>query len=95
MTAVNLAIQMTVLIMVGFFARKAKMVGADFARHLAEFIFYIVFRASFRSVVQDFNLQKIADMSILIVISVLTMAIMLGIGVLVNFSPKKRRHAQF
>ncbi|NLO62026.1 MAG: AEC family transporter [Clostridiaceae bacterium] len=90
MTAVNLAIQMTVLIMVGFFARKAKMVGADFARHLAEFIFYIVFPCVvFRSVVQDFNLQKIADMSILIVISVLTMAIMLGIGVLVNLFTRK------
>ncbi len=90
MTAVNLAIQMALLIFVGFFARKTKMIGASFAEHLAEFIFYIVFPCVvFRSVVKDFDLSKIADMSILIVISVITMAVMLGLGVLVNIILRK------
>ncbi|MBN1776048.1 MAG: AEC family transporter [Clostridiales bacterium] len=90
MTAVNLAIQMAILIFVGYFARKAKMVGGSFAEHLAEFVFYIVFPCVvFRSVLRDFDPQKIADMSILIVISVVTMVIMLGLGVLVNFLLKK------
>lgn len=90
MTAVNLAIQMAILILVGYFARRTKMVGASFAEHLAEFVFYIVFPCIvFRSVVKDFDLSKIADMSILIVISVVTMAIMLGLGVLVNLILRK------
>jgi hypothetical protein len=90
MTAVNLAIQMALLIFVGYFARKSKMVGPSFAEHLAEFVFYIVFPCVvFRSVVKDFDLSKIADMSILIVISIVTMAIMLGLGVLVNIILRK------
>ncbi|NLW88234.1 MAG: AEC family transporter [Clostridiaceae bacterium] len=85
MTAVYLAVQMAILILVGFFARKVKMVGPRFAGHLAEFVFYIVFPCVvFRSVVEDFSPEKIADMSVLIIISIITMAIMLGLGVLVN-----------
>lgn len=90
MTAFYLAIQMALLLIVGYFARKVQIVDERFAGSLASFVFQIIFPCVvFRSMIRDFDLQKIADMSILIVVSVITMIIMLGIGLLVNRLMKK------
>lgn len=90
MTAFHLAVQMALLMLVGFMSGKLKIVDEKFGPSLAGFIYNIIFPCVvFRSMLRDFDLSKISDMSLLVIISVLTMGLMALFGIGINLVFKK------
>lgn len=90
MTAFHLAVQMALLMLVGFMSGKLKIVDDKFAPSLAGFIYNIIFPCVvFRSMLRDFDLSKISDMSLLVIISTVTMGLMALFGIGINMLFKK------
>jgi len=84
MTAVYLAIQMTLLMGVGFFARKANIVDAKFSKSLGNFLYHFGFTCVVLKAMMSADLSNIGEMGILILISLCTMGVMFLFGLLTN-----------
>ena len=84
MTAVFLAIQMTLLMGVGFFARKVKIVDANFPKSLGNFLYHFGFTCVVFKAMVASDLSSIGDMGILVLISLGTMGVMYLFANLVN-----------
>ena len=80
MTAVYLAIQMTLLMGVGFFARKARIVDEKFSKSLGNFLYHFGFTCVVVKAMMSADLSNIGEMGILILISLGTMGVMFLLG---------------
>lgn len=89
MTAIYLAIQMTLLMGVGFFARKVHIVDENFPKSLGNFLYHFGFACVVFNAMLEADLSSIGEMGILIVISLCTMAIMFLFGNLTNLLFRK------
>lgn len=89
MTAIYLAIQMTLLMGVGFFARKAKIVDEKFPKSLGNFLYHFGFTCVVLKAMMGSDLSALGDMGILVLISLGTMGIMFLFGVLSNKIQRK------
>ena len=69
MTAVYLAIQMTLLMGVGFFARKVNIVDEKFSKSLGNFLYHFGFTCVVLKAMMSADLSNIGEMGILILIS--------------------------
>ena len=84
MTAIYLAIQMTLLMGVGFFARKIKIVDEKFPKSLGSFLYHFGFTCVVLKAMMGADLSALGDMAALILISLMTIGIMFLFGVLSN-----------
>ncbi len=85
MAAVNLALQMALLIAVGFFARKKRIVDEHFSSSLAAFIFNFVFPAIIINALQDGSGEHDAkSVLVLVLVAPFTIVLMLAVGGIVN-----------
>jgi len=90
MNAVDLAIIMFLLMIVGFISRKTKIVDENFGKSLSVFIFNIVFPAIvINSMSISFDKNDLHNSIMLILISIGTMIIMFIIGKITNLVTKK------
>ncbi|MBR5975052.1 MAG: AEC family transporter [Clostridiales bacterium] len=89
MTAVYLAIQMTLLMGVGFFARKIRLVDEKFPKSLGNFLYHFGFTCVVLKAMMSADLSNIGEMGILILISLGTMGVMFLFGNLTNFLLRK------
>ena len=89
MTAVYLAIQMTLLMGVGFFARKIRLVDEKFPKSLGNFLYHFGFTCVVLKAMMSADLSNIGEMGILILISLGTMGVMFLFGNLTNFILRK------
>ena len=84
MTAVYLAIQMTLLMGVGFFARKVDLVDDRFPKSLGNFLYHFGFTCVVLKAMMSADLSNIGEMGILILISLGTMGVMFLFASLTN-----------
>ena len=84
MTAVYLAIQMTLLMGIGFLSRKLKIVDEKFSKSLGNFLYHFGFTCVVLKAMMSADLSNIGEMGVLILISLSTIGIMFLFGVLVN-----------
>lgn len=85
MIALSLAIEMAILMFIGFFARKKRIVEEKFSASLASLIFNFVFPCVVINAMQiKYEPSEIVNSGLLIGISIFTMALMLALGLLVN-----------
>lgn len=84
MTAIYLAIQMTLLMGVGFFARKVKIVDERFPKSLGNFLYHFGFTCVVLKAMMSADLSALGDMAALVLISLGTMGVMFLFGVLSN-----------
>ena len=89
MTAVYLAIQMTLLMGVGFFARKIRLVDEKFPKSLGNFLYHFGFTCVVLKAMMSADLSNIGEMGILILISLGTMGVMFLFANLTNFLLRK------
>ena len=89
MTAVYLAIQMTLLMGIGFLSRKLKIVDEKFSKSLGNFLYHFGFTCVVLKAMMSADLSNIGEMGVLILISLSTIGIMFLFGVLVNRLIKK------
>jgi len=90
MTALYLAVQMAILMFIGFFARKKRIVEEKFSTSLASFIFNFVFPCLVIDAMQtEYDPAQILNSAVLIGISIFTVALMFGLGYIVNRISKK------
>jgi len=83
--ALNLAIEMAILLVIGFFARKKRLVDEKFSISLSSFIYNFVFPCSVVYSLQvSYDPSEVWKSGQLIGISIFTMALMLGVGLLFN-----------
>jgi len=91
MTALSLAVQMALLMLVGFFARKKRIVEEKFSSSLASFIFNFVFPCVVINAMQmEYDPSQVLNSGLLLGISIFTMVIMLGLGLMVNRLGRKK-----
>lgn len=91
MTALSLAVQMAILMFIGFFARKKRIVEEKFSASLASFIFNFVFPCVVINAMQiKYEPSQVLNSGLLIGVSIFTMALMLGLGLLVNMFVNKK-----
>lgn len=91
MTAFSLAVQMAIFLFIGFWARKQRIVEEKFSGSLAAFIFNFVFPCVVINALQiDYEPSQILSSGFLIGISIVTMSMMLGLGLLVNWLGHKK-----
>lgn len=90
MTAIYLAIQMTLLMGVGFIARKAKIVDEKFPQSLGNFLYHFGFTCVVLKAMMAADLSAIGDMGVLVLISLATMAVMFAFGTLTNWILHKK-----
>ena len=90
MTAVYLAIQMTLLMSVGFFSRKAGIVDEKFSKSLGNFLYHFGFTCVVLKAMMSADLSNIGEMGILILISLCTMGIMFIFAVSINHLTRKK-----
>lgn len=91
MNAIDLAIIMFLLILVGYICRKFKIVDENFGKSLSVFIFNIVFPAIvINSMSIKFEQKDLRNSIILIIISIATMFIMYLIGRITRFMTGKK-----
>jgi len=91
MIALSLAVQMAILMFIGFFARKKRIVEEKFSTSLASFIFNFVFPCVVINAMQiKYEPSEVINSGLLMGISVFTMALMLGLGLLVNRIIRKK-----
>lgn len=84
MTAVYLAIQMTLLMGVGFFARKVHIVDEKFPQSLGNFLYHFGFTCVVLKAMMASDLSSLGDMGVLILISLGTMGVMFLFGTFTN-----------
>ena len=90
MTALSLAIQMAIFMCIGFFAKKGRIVDDRFSASLAAFIFNFVFPCSvIHSMQVDYDPAQVLNGGVLILVSLITMVVMLGLGILTNRITRK------
>ena len=89
MTAVYLAIQMTLLMGIGFLSRKLKIVDEKFSKSLGNFLYHFGFTCVVLKAMMSADLSNIGEMGVLILISLSTIGIMFLFGVLINRLIKK------
>ena len=90
MTAVYLAIQMTLLMSVGFFSRKAGIVDEKFSKSLGNFLYHFGFTCVVLKAMMSADLSNIGELGILILISICTIGIMFLFAVSVNRLTRKK-----
>lgn len=91
MTAITLALQMTVLMCVGYFARRKSLVDEHFAKSLASFIYNIVFPCVVvRAMVSGVDADRLADMGFLLIASLASMGLFFLLGVIFNKITRKK-----
>jgi len=91
MTALGLAVEMAILLFIGFFARKKRIVEEKFSTSLASFIFNFVFPCVVINAMQiKYEPSEVLNSGLLIVISIFTMALTLGLGIMVNKIVRKK-----
>lgn len=91
MTALALAVEMAILLFIGFFARKKRIVEEKFSTSLASFIFNFVFPCVVINAMQiKYEPSEVLNSGLLIGISIFTMALTLGLGLLVNKIAQKK-----
>jgi len=85
MIAVNLALMMAIYVCIGFFAKRRRIVDDRFSASLAALIFNFIFPcAVITSLSSEYDPRELVNGGALLVISVITMAVMLLLGLLVN-----------
>ena len=85
MTVLYLAIEMAILMFIGFIARKKRIVDERFTTSLAAFIFNFVFPCMVVDALQtDYKPGEILNSGFLLGISVFSILLMFGVGFLVN-----------
>lgn len=90
MNAIDLAIIMFLLILVGYVCRKTKMVDEHFGKGLANFVFNIVFPAVIiNSMNISFDQNDLRNSLILVLISAGTMVVMFFLAKLINLATGK------
>ena len=90
MTALSLAIQMAIFMCIGFFAKKSRIVDDRFSASLAAFIFNFDFPCSvIHSMQVDYDPAQVLNGGVLIIVSLITMVVMLGLGILTNRITRK------
>ncbi|MBR3057696.1 MAG: AEC family transporter [Clostridiales bacterium] len=90
MTAIYLAIQMTLLMGVGFFARKVNIVDEKFPKSLGNFLYHFGFTCVVIKAMMASDMSALGDMGVLILISLGTMGIMFLFATLTNTLMKKK-----
>ena len=90
MTAIYLAIQMTLLMSVGFVARKARIVDEKFPQSLGNFLYHFGFTCVVLKAMMSADLSALSDMGLLILISMGTMAVMFAFGTFTNLLLHKK-----
>lgn len=91
MNAIDLAIIMFILVLVGCVCRKLKIVDEHFGASLSKFIFNIVFPAIIIiSMNIEFKKSDLYNSIVLVIISIVTMGIMFTLGLIVNKSTRKK-----
>jgi len=91
MIALSLAVQMAILMFIGFIARKKRIVEEKFSTSLASFIFNFVFPCVVINAMQiKYEPSEVLQSGLLIGISIFTMALMLGLGLFVNRIIRKK-----
>lgn len=85
MTALNLAIEMAILIFIGFFARRRRIVDERFSTSLASFIYNFVFPCVVINSLQiEYTPEQVMNSGMLIGISIFSIVLFCGLGLLVN-----------
>ena len=84
MTAIYLALQMTLLMGVGFFARKVKLVDENFPKSLGSFLYHFGFTCVVLKAMKNSDVSALGDMGTLILISLCTIGVMYLFGQLSN-----------
>ncbi|MBO4928755.1 MAG: AEC family transporter [Clostridiales bacterium] len=90
MTAVYLAIQMTLLMGVGFFARKIHLVDEKFPQSLGNFLYHFGFTCVVLKAMMSADLSNIGEMGMLILISLGTIGVMFLFGSGFNMFLRKK-----